>query len=41
MAQIRVVRGARSAATAVAEIRFVLYDDEALSAFEEALAGGG
>ena len=27
-----------SAATAVAEVRFVLYDDEALSAFEEAAA---
>lgn len=35
------VGAARTAATAVAEVRFVLYDDEALSAFEEALAGGG
>ncbi len=35
------VGAVRSAATAVAEVRFVLYDDEAPSAFAEALADGG
>ena len=35
------VGAVRSAATAVAEVRFVLYDDETMSAFADALADGG
>lgn len=35
------VAAVRSAPTAVAEVRFVLFDDEALSAFADALADGG